>query len=241
MSNHNSVNPIALEDVIGCKSKVLILKTLIRSDIPLSGRETARTAGVSQRAAVRSLGELTNLGIVHRDVEPERHAFSVNRNHYLVKEGLTPLFQTEETLMGSVRRIIHNALDGMTSGSLADVNSVILMGGGREEDETPTIAILVVIRNENCQYDVLSILRELIVRMEEEFQIALRLLVKPKDVIRKRMALGDQVIEGFRTNGEVLLGDSLEELAAPGASELKGVEEEQPSIMRRGLSAIGLG
>ena len=244
MSGSKTQNPIPLEDVIGSKTKVRILKTLIEADSPLSGRETAKKADLSQRGTIRSLGQLSELGIVHQEVEPGRHNFQINREHFLVQQGLLPLFQAESGLMSTVKRKITESFHDIAGGSLPDLQSLVLLNMEPEDDGLPSIALLSVIRNEAAEYDVIRILRDLSPVIENEFQIALRFLILPLERAKQRLAKGDEVLGDFRSTGEQLLGRPLEDLLLPGASQAAEDGDAGAPILgsllrRRGRTGLG--
>lgn len=60
-----------------------VLRVLARTDVPMSGRAVAATAGqqVGYRRVSQVLGELVEAGIVLRDSQPPAYLYRLNRDH----------------------------------------------------------------------------------------------------------------------------------------------------------------
>jgi predicted transcriptional regulator len=59
-----------LDGILGSQSKVALLRVLLDSQAPLSGREAARLGGLAHSGALRALRELVELGVVRRTETP---------------------------------------------------------------------------------------------------------------------------------------------------------------------------
>ncbi len=77
-------------------SCIAVLRALYSREFGITGRETARLAGVNHRTALLALTELEKTGIVNRLIGGRDHIFTLNKSHYLVANGLSGLFQSEE-------------------------------------------------------------------------------------------------------------------------------------------------
>jgi predicted nucleotidyltransferase len=71
-----------LDEILGRRSKVRLLRALGPLDRPVSGREAARLAGLSHRA-ITALDELAALGLVIRREAAGQHLYTFNRDHVL--------------------------------------------------------------------------------------------------------------------------------------------------------------
>jgi predicted nucleotidyltransferase len=83
-----------LDEILGRRSKVRLLRALGPLDRPVSGREAARLAGLSHRA-ITALDELAALGVVIRREAAGQHLYTFNREHVLAN-AIQHVFVEEE-------------------------------------------------------------------------------------------------------------------------------------------------
>jgi predicted nucleotidyltransferase len=113
-----------LEDLLGQKSKVTILRVLYRGT-ELTGREIARKADLSPRSAQQSLQELYTTGIVHKKAVGASYLFSLNRTHYLVENILSPLFESEQGIIAAMIKELRKTLPNKGIVSIIMFGSVV--------------------------------------------------------------------------------------------------------------------
>jgi predicted nucleotidyltransferase len=99
----------ALDDILGSRAKLCVLRVLFAQD-GLSGREIARRAGLSPRAASLALTQLAGLGILHRQPLGGTHRFTISRQRHLVGAALGGLFREEKSLAYTMGRRIMQAI-----------------------------------------------------------------------------------------------------------------------------------
>ena len=131
-----------LEDFLGQKSKVTILRILYRG-AELTGREIARKADLSPRAAQQALQELYATGVVHRKSVGASYLFSLNRSRYVVEKILSPLFESEQGLGAAMIEELRKALP--TKG----IVSIIMFGSVARGENKPgsDLDIMIVLEN----------------------------------------------------------------------------------------------
>ena len=79
------------DEVLRSWSHVAVLRAILDSAVGLTGNEIARVSGMQPRSALKALTSLEELGIVHRQRGGRDHLFTLNRDHFLTREGLLPL------------------------------------------------------------------------------------------------------------------------------------------------------
>lgn len=87
------------------------MRTLYHSEEPLSGREIERRTGLSNRAIMVALADLTDMAAVHMDIEGNAHSYSLNMEHYLIRKGLKPAFDAEDQFWDDLRKTIRKHLN----------------------------------------------------------------------------------------------------------------------------------
>lgn len=91
-----------LNNFFSCHSKIDILRTIIQSDKPQSGRQIAAKAGLSPRSCQLSLDELVKLKALERTASGKAYYYSVNLDNQIVTDLIIPIVQQEERLTNSV-------------------------------------------------------------------------------------------------------------------------------------------
>ena len=100
----------ALDTILGSATKLGLLRTLYRSpDRRWTGRELARSAGVSTAQSARDLGELADTSLVLREVMGRSYSWQLNRSHVLF-EALGDLFVREANLRSDLLRDVSEAI-----------------------------------------------------------------------------------------------------------------------------------
>jgi|SRR5690606_4128212 len=140
----------ALDEIFSRWSNVAVLRALNKYVIGISGREVARAAGITVKNCFTALNDLENIGIVKRVRGGRDHLFSLNRQHYLVKQGITPLFETEkqfvEEIFGDIKKYLKNKCE-----------SVYLFGSvARKEEEPGSDLDLCIIYNGTDQKKIIE-------------------------------------------------------------------------------------
>lgn len=125
-----------LDDLLSSRSKLRLLRRLVDGHEDLSGRELARRAGVTWRAAELALRELVQLGVVRRTDARAQARYTLVAEHALVREAVVPLFSVERSWSSAVRRGIGDALRVRGAGT-RDVQWAGLYGSVARADDRP--------------------------------------------------------------------------------------------------------
>ena len=91
-----------LDEVFSRWSNVAVLRALNKYVIGISGRAVAPAAGSTAKNCFTALNDLEDIGIVKRVRGGRDHLFSLNRQHFLVKQGITPVFETEQQFVEEI-------------------------------------------------------------------------------------------------------------------------------------------
>ena len=99
-----------LDDVLGSKSKVRILRLLVEQDRTVSAREAARLTGMSLPPILAAIDDLTGLGLISREESGNQFLCRANREHQLYKTALKELFAAESRWASMVFSAIRGVL-----------------------------------------------------------------------------------------------------------------------------------
>jgi predicted nucleotidyltransferase len=117
-----------LDEIFSRWSNVAVLRALNKYAVGISGREVARVAGITVKNCFIALNDLEDIGIVTRIRGGRDHLFSLNREHFLVKQGIIPLLQVESEFAGVIFKEIRKKLK-------SKCNSVYLFGSVARKEE----------------------------------------------------------------------------------------------------------
>ena len=120
-----------LDDILGSRSKVALLRFLVRFPAEKSGRELARELGLAHRTCQLALRQLAEQGVV----EPRRvgtaRVYRINHRNVLVQDILAPAFEKEDALL---ERFVKDLRRRMRQRPV----SLILFGSVARQEERPT-------------------------------------------------------------------------------------------------------
>jgi predicted nucleotidyltransferase len=186
-------------------TNLAVLRVLNDRVIGLSGRETARLAGISLRSAQLSLNNLENLKIVHRHYGGREHIFTLNRKNYIVKEIIINIFEAEESFRSSIYKQIKLKLAKLT-------DSVILFGSVANQEESVESDMdicIIYTKNLNIIENAISKLRDV---LNDSFGVTLAPFYITKSEFRKRAKAGRSPIASIIKHGKVLSGLSIKRI-----------------------------
>lgn len=127
-------------------SCVAVLRALYSRASGITGRETARLAGINHRTALLALKELEKTGIVSRLIGGRDHIFTLDKTHFLVENGLSALFQAEENYVEG----IHNQINKR----IRDFSIAVLAYEPAQAEEPPmTMHICVIYKSKKDELD----------------------------------------------------------------------------------------
>lgn len=196
-----------LEDYLGQKSKVTILRILYHGT-ELTGREIARKADLSPRAAQQALQELYATGVVHRKVVGASYLFSLNRSRYVVENILSPLFESEQGHGAAMIKELRKALPAK------GIVSIIMFGSVArgENKQGSDLDIMIVLENSLDVRKITSGVQD----KGGEFLAKFGMMLSPH-VIRHRDFISrfdkkDKLIQNVIKEGRVIFGKHFEEV-----------------------------
>ena len=99
-----------LDEILGRRSKVALIRYLVQSRRETTGRDLARSVGLDHKACLASLKELHRERIVFGRVVGRAWFFRLNADFPLVRDVLIPMFDWERGLMERMAADIRKAL-----------------------------------------------------------------------------------------------------------------------------------
>jgi len=131
-----------LEDILGSKIKIRILRLFYRTKGSYTGREIARLIACSPEATRKALNDLTRHGLLRRDYVGASHNYYLNEDHMLVDKVVNKAFFAEQNSIREIARIFKEQLG-------EEFQEAVIFGSVAKKKERPDsdVDILVVVRN----------------------------------------------------------------------------------------------
>ncbi len=196
-----------LEEVLGQRSKIKILRVLFKSKIEITGRQIAQLSGLNHRTCHLALRELINEGIVTRQKVGKAHLFGLKETNYLVSHVLQPLFKKEAGLL-------QTALKKITKSFNRTVVSVILFGSfaqGRESSDSD-IDLLVLVSRQKEKKKVERKFDSLNMELMDTFGNVVSPYILTLREFTKKQKAKERLIGRIIKEGKVIQGKSLTEV-----------------------------
>ena len=119
-----------LNDILGNRTQIKLLRLLSRTRSAHTGRELARLIGQSHNTTRFALEELERNGLVIKQQAGRSNLYSLDEDNIIFTEILSPAFKLEEGLLGEVARIFSDKLG-------EDLVAVIVFGSVAKGEELP--------------------------------------------------------------------------------------------------------
>ena len=197
-----------LNSIFSSSSHIAVLRSLQHYKIGITGREIARLSGLSPKSALSALSSLENIKIVKRVIGGRDHLFTINRENYLVKNGILPLLQTENNILPYLLLLIKQKLS-------KHCISIILFGSVARNEETAEsdIDICFVVQNKKSQKKIVPIIHDLQDRIFTEFGASLAPIYFTIDEFRKRAAKNLSPVNNIIKEGILISGKPIKVIA----------------------------
>jgi predicted nucleotidyltransferase len=177
-----------LENILGSKSKVAVLRVLINSKIGYSGSEISRRSGKGLLSIQNALADLEGCGLLDVHRGKVEHRYRLNRDHYLVAHGLRQLFASEGEMMKSLARHLTAVLDGK-------VVAAGLFGSAARGEARPgsDIDLIVIVESKKEYHKVSRLLLDPVERLSKQFGWPVQLVI----YLRKDLSNGSAAKKGL--------------------------------------------
>lgn len=188
-----------LDYILGTKSRVAVLRHLVRDNREQSGREIARATGLSPKPLNQVLAQLADEKVLLRRNVGRVYLFQLNRDNLLVSDLVVPLFEREKNLLD---RAISDVLQDVPG-----VISAILYGSVNRGEEEPSsdVDLLVVTKNETKTVE--DILLDRTMMFMKRYSNLLSFIVMSMDKFRADYREGDSFLHEVLRTGRVVTGE----------------------------------
>ena len=197
-----------LDQALGTTSKIRVLRLLVNQERTLSAREVARLTGMSLPPVLKSLRDLSALGVIVREETPGQLLCRANRDHLLVRTALGPLFAAEAEWTAGVFTRVRAALT-------ADVVAAWFFGSAARGEDSPVsdLDLFVLAASEPAADRIREALAERGADWRRELGADLRPVVMTVDAARAQRAAGNPLLLTAVRDARLVTGVIPKELA----------------------------
>lgn len=193
----------SFDEVFRSWSHVAVLRTLVDTSTGRTGNQVARMSGMQPRSALKALSTLEDLGIVVRQRGGRDHLFTLNREHFLVKNGVSQLYQFEKRFEEEAYSVLSKLLKTKT------VSAVVFGSTARhEETSLSDLDICCIVKGEKGKEGVRSLLNGESARLYREFGI--RLAPVFFTIAEAKSGKDTPLVKRIAREGKLLTGRKLE-------------------------------
>jgi predicted nucleotidyltransferase len=196
-----------LDDVLGRRSSVQLLRFLVRTGGEHSGRDLARLVGLDHKTCHATLRSLAEHGVVTERRIGTAAAYALKQDHPVVTDILRPAFEKEDTL---IERYVKEARDL----SRAPSESFILFGSVARKAEVPRsdVDILVITRDAASRARAEEALAAVAATLASKYGSVPQFIVEERRTFRNKVVHGSAVHNDILRTGRVIAGKSIAEL-----------------------------
>jgi predicted nucleotidyltransferase len=133
-----------IDDILGSKLKVRILRLLFLTRGIYTGREIAKLARYSPTHTIAALKELEANGVIHRRHAGNADLYSLNGRSAVSAFVLSPIFGWEQNLFDQLAQLFKDSLGD-------DLVSIEIFGSvaGGDEDTRSDVDLLIVVKDDS--------------------------------------------------------------------------------------------
>lgn len=188
-------------------SNIAIMRALENYAVGISGREVARIAGITPKNCLITLSFLEDMGIVIRVRGGREHLFTLNREHFLVKDVLLPALAAERKYVEMISKEIANSLKKFTI-------SVYLFGSVARQQETidSDYDICIIYNNQTNKKKIEIVLSDLGSKLKKKYGVSLAPFYITKNDFIKRSKLGKSPVKEITKEGIYISGLKIKDL-----------------------------
>lgn len=194
-----------LEDLLGQKTKIKILRYMAGHEDEFSGRHIAKFVGISPWQCHKVLDELYREGILNMRRVGNTHLYAIRRKNYLVKEAILPLFKAEADLS-------QHLADDLMRIMGKNIVSLILYGSVSRKTGKPRSDIDVAVVTRKKDSEISDKVMKHNDFFLDKYGNSLSPYVVSAEDFRKRHKNGDALIANIVADGTVAAGKTIEEI-----------------------------
>jgi len=191
-----------LEEVLGSKPKIKILRTMLKVKAPLTGRKIAVSSKLNHRTCLLSLRELSREGFIAVRSAGKSKIYTLSTENIFLKESISKIFTDESRILKSLFKRIEKKIRG-------GISALILFGSVAEGREQPDsdIDICVVLKSLSKKKGIKKIVERERAIITAAYGNDLSPYYITKDNFIKKYRKKNRLIHEIAQKGKILAGN----------------------------------
>ncbi len=192
----------ALDEVFRSWSHVAVLRALLDTTSGCTGNEVGRISGMQPRSALKALTSLEQLGIVRRQRGGRDHIFTLNRDHFLVRDAILSLYHSE-------RQFPEVLFTMLAAGLKSPVVSAVVFGSVAKREESPLsdLDLCCIVKTEKQKNAVREKLDGEAGSLNRKFGVRVSLLLFTVEELRAKSK--SRLVKDIVDHGRLIVGKDL--------------------------------
>ncbi len=190
-----------IEDVLGSRSRIAVLRVLHGVDVPLNASQIAARIGITRPAVASVLADLAAMGAVRNSPAGRATVHWLARSNVYVENLIDPLFQAE-------RDLPEELVDDLAWSFQDLAISVVLFGSYARGEQTPDsdVDVALVARSGATKAALESAAADHAIRFRDRFGASLSYLAYTPHEAAALSYTGPDLAESIRRDGIVVSG-----------------------------------
>lgn len=197
----------SLDEVLGARSKLALLRLLARTRGEHTGRELARLVELDAKTCHAALRKLARQGVVEMRRAGKAILYRLNSRHVLVTRMLRPLFEREASVLSEYGRDLRRRIG-------TPLVSMILFGSvlRREERATSDVDLVLVVSGANAVRRAEEAVDRAAGELASLYGNPPQVIVYDRADFRRKAGTGDGFVTEVLRSGRVLEGKPIAEV-----------------------------
>jgi predicted nucleotidyltransferase len=196
-----------LSDILNSKVKIECLRHLCSYATELNGRQLSRFLKITPRSIHKAMSALVDEGVVNLNSHGNSFGYSINKEKWITRRLLLPLFENEKTFLETIIEKIRKEIE--SSLFKKNILSVVLFGSVQEkaDNSSSDFDIFVLVDKEDNVSTTEEEIEEVGTKLMKAYGITVEPYVKSLSSFKKDKSL--KVIKSILSSHHLIYGQEL--------------------------------
>jgi len=196
-----------LNNILNSKVKIECLRHLCNYPTELNGRQLSKFLGITPKSIHKAMGSLVDEGVVNFKSHGNSFGYSLNKEKWITKRLLLPLFQNEKTFLEEIIQKIKKGIE--LSVLKKSILSVVLFGSvqKKEDNSQSDFDILILVDKEDGVSAVEEEIEKVGTKLTKAYGVTLEPYVKSISSFKKDKSLN--VIKSILSSHQLIYGQEI--------------------------------
>ncbi len=196
-----------LNAVLNSKVKIECLRHLCNYSTELNGRQLSRFLGITPKSIHKAMSALVDEGVINLKSYGNSFGYSINKEKWIAKRLLLPLFQNEKVFPEEIIQKIREEIE--SSVLKKSILSVVLFGSvqKKEDNSRSDFDIFVLVDKENGVNAVEEEIEKIGTKLTRVYGVTLGPYVKSLSSFKKDKSLN--VIKSILSSNQLIYGQEI--------------------------------